>query len=120
MLCAVTHDDLGGAIVEVVVDSQFFRNRLAQFRDARAGSIFREASLQRLDRCLFDMFWRIEIWFPCAETANIDPFGFHGFGLTVDRERERRAELSGAFGNFHGSRISSEVVQNRSASYWRR
>ena len=120
MLCPVAHDDLGGPIVELVIGGQFFRKRLAQFRDASAGCIFCEPSFQRLNRRPFDMFWGIKIRFACAEAANIDPFGFHGLGLAINRECERRTELSGTFGNFHGSGTNGEIVQNGSASYWRR
>ena len=120
MLCPVAHDDLGGPIVELVIGGQFFRKRLAQFRDASAGCIFCEPSFQRLNRRPFDMFRGIKIRFACAEAANIDPFSFHGLGLAINRECERRTELSGTFGNFHGSGTNGEIVQNGSASYWRR
>ena len=120
MLCAVADDDLGSAIIELVVGGQFFRNSLAQFRNSSTGRIFCKSGLQCFDRGLFDVFGGVEIRFARAETANIDAFGLHGFGLAVDRERERRSELGGAFGNFHGNRTSCEVVQNGSASYWRR
>ena len=77
-------------------------------------------ALQRVNRRLLDVFRRIEVRFACAKSADVDTLRFHRFGFAVDREGERRSELSGAAGNFHGSRISSEIVQNGSANYWRR
>ena len=51
------------------------------------------------------MFRRIEIRFACAEAAHINAFGLHRFGFAINRQSERRSQLSGAFGNFHGGRL---------------
>ena len=84
MLRAVAHDDLPGAIIQSVVGCQFVRDRLAQFRDASAWRVFRETGFQRLDCGPFYMLGRIEIRFACAEAADVDAFGFHGFRLAID------------------------------------
>ena len=112
MFCAIAYDDLCGAIIQVVIGSKLLRNRLTQFRDASAGRVFGKAGLQRLDRGLFYVLGCIEVRFACAETADIYALGFHGFGFAIDRESKRRAQLSGAFGNFHRSRAGCGMVQN--------
>ena len=120
MLCPVAHNHLSRAIVELVVGGQFLRDRLAQFRNARAGCVFCKSCLQRFDRGLFDVLRRVEIRLASTEAADVDAFGFHRFGFAINRKREGGTELSGAFGNFHGNGTSREVVQNESANYWRR
>ena len=116
MLCAVTHDDLSGPIIQSVVGRQFFRNCLTQLRDAGAGRVFGKASLQCIDRGFLYVLRSIEIRFACAEAAHINAFSLHGFGLAIDRESKRGSQLSGTFGNFHGGKL----IQNGSANYWRR
>jgi len=100
VFCAIAHDDLGSAIAEVVVGSQFFSDRLAQLRDASAGVYFVKPASNASIAAFFICSGVSKSRFASAEAANIHALGFHGFGLAVDREGERRAELSGAFGNF--------------------
>ena len=119
VLGAVAHDDLAPAIRQLIVRRQFFRNRLAQFRNAGARCVFREACLQRFDRRLLDMFRRIEIRFARAEPAHIDPFRLHCLGFAVDGQRERWSELCRAFGNFHVD-LSGRLQNLGGAHYWRR
>ena len=120
MLCAVAHDNLSSAIVQLVIGRELFGNCLTQFRNTSAGCVFCKSGFKRIDSGFFYVFGRVEIRFARAEAANVDAFSFHGFGFAIDRERKRWTELSGAFGNFHCSRASGEVVQSWSASYWRR
>ena len=84
MLGPVAHDDLSSAIGQLVVRGQFFSDRLAQFRNASAWCVFREAGFQGRDRRRFDVFRRVEIGLACTEATNIDAFGFHRFGLAID------------------------------------
>ena len=91
MFCPVADDHLGGPVIEVIVRRQFVRDRLTQLRDAGAGRVFCEASLERFDRRLFDVLGGVKIRFTGAEAAHVDAFGLHGLGLAVNRERERRS-----------------------------
>src|SRR5678815_6018605 len=61
MLGAVAHDDLARAIFEAVVGGELIRDRLAQFRQTGAGSVLREAALERSDRGRLDVLWRVEV-----------------------------------------------------------
>ena len=76
MLGAVAHDDLARAIFEAVVGRELIRDRLAQFRQAGAGRVFREAALERSDRGRLDVLRRVEVGFAGAEAADVDAFGF--------------------------------------------
>jgi hypothetical protein len=105
MLCAVAHNDLGGAIRQVVVGGQFVRNRLTQLRDACARRVFGKSGLQCIDGGFFYVFGRVEVRFACAEAAHINAFSLHGFGFAINRESEGRSQLSGAFRNFHGINV---------------
>src|ERR1700752_2135177 len=101
MLSAIADYNLARAISQLVVLRQFFRDRLAQLRNSRAGCILGEPRLQCFDSRRLDVLWRVKTRLTRTESADIDPFGFHRFRLAVDGKRHRGSKLSGAFGYFH-------------------
>ena len=91
MLRAVAHNDLAGAVGELIVRLEFFRNCLPQLRNSGAGCVFCETGLEGLDRRRFDVLGRVEIGFTRAEAANIDALGFHRFSFAIDGKGQGRS-----------------------------
>ncbi len=82
------HADLVGGVGEVVVDQELGGERLAQFRDAAGGRVFRPAVAQRLDGGLLDEIRGVHFRFAAGEGVNFLAFGEHGFGLRGDGQSE--------------------------------
>src|SRR5215831_5137634 len=86
MLCSVAYNNLRRFVVYSIVSQKFLSNRLAQFRDAGTRSVLGKARFKRCDCGGLDVFGSIKVRLACSEAANVDPFGFHRFGLTIDRK----------------------------------
>src|SRR5688572_29346814 len=100
MFSAGGNDDLRGLVGDVVVALEFVRDRLAQFGNAAAGSVFGEAFVERFDGGFLDVERGIEIRLARAETDHVLSLGFHLLGLRIDGQSERWSERRGAARDF--------------------
>ena len=91
VFCAVADDDLGRFVIDAVVEQELVGHGLTKFWDTGTGRVLRESRFQRRYSSGLNVFGSVEIRFACSEAANVDPFGFHRLGLTVDRKGKRRS-----------------------------
>src|SRR6478672_6052979 len=81
MFGTVANNDLTRPVLEAVIGGELFGDGLAQFREAGAGRVLGKPAFKCRDAGCFDVLRSIEVWFTCAETADVDSFGLHCLGL---------------------------------------
>jgi hypothetical protein len=101
MLGSAADNHLDRLVIKAVVFEKFLGNRLTEFRDAGAGSVFGATILKGFDSSRLDVFRSVHVGLTGAEAINFDAFGFHGLGLAVNGKRERWCELLKSGRCFH-------------------
>ncbi len=90
MLAAAGDDDLRWFVREAVFTLELVGDGLAQFRGAAGRRVFGEPGGERLGGGVLDVLGSVKIRFADAEAHDILARGFHGLGLGVNGEGERR------------------------------